>query len=952
MMKAQRGIVVPQALLILTIVFLLSITFMAVVQNQIKDTGFEQATISAGYIAEVGFQHIRSDLAKAGGDWKAIPGIVNDCDAVTNPTTYQRCQHVPDEEDFSKYRKVRENPLDPNSKVIGIYEAVIETGELRNVWTGSNQTSTGSAEGFVALQSDDKGYDKYGNLLCENDISGNGCPGNLVGVEIRAWTTAGDGTILPKSRKQSVYGVVAIASSPGEDGPSAYLIDSTEPLVIKSSGQFYGPIHTNDQFTFYWDSLDDETLNRSPTANTADMGNFSHQNVLQVDRRGFTADVYTPGVDYNFTPHGVWWYLDWAPAGLEPALLSTYQAVRLPGSITENVIRGIVPGAPPYNQPNGEDWMPNGGPAGLSSVTQGATTYVQGTHFNYISHNFVDWSPAGDEPGSNDDYEIRYISHQPTQIFGEMSYAGSAPALKYRHEHVANGAPWPLYQMGHPHTNILGANLALNTVSDYDGVKLEHEHNISSDLINITNTNYLTFANASYKPQSTTAHQVPLLKPITPDPGFANYYNQLEQLNKYLLLTLGVSMPRNETTGFLDPATLPTTSDYSKGYMLGDAGQSPPNVTVLDLRAIYFGRQLEYSAGAQSGNRVISDPEFPDPASPPSYPPYDLGATPSDSDAYAPKIWVNENEQSADYMKVSATKLNADYHQFTYWPIPSSNVILMRDGVVKIGNYKPKPPIGSCQFVSAECKDDDNFNEHIGESTIIDGELAVISFTTSPPGTYDAYNKGDIVVAGNIKYRNYIVYDSSDQTAIRQMDPQPTGSFTETIPPRSPAISSMSDSDAMWVTNVDGTLNRDSVTGEPIGKRNGLALYAANEIKIPTEHYAQQELATESPIHADLVKINGQLIAGHTVRVYSTGGSVDPSVYDRMSYFGAIYTLKQLNTGGYFTKNRTFHFDKSLDTTPLVGALYFPSPPGDYENQVIFNRLASLVPGSWQKVSN
>ena len=198
-----------------------------------------------------------------------------------------------------------------------------------------------------------------------------------------------------------------------------------------------------------------------------------------------------------------------------------------------------------------------------------------------------------------------------------------------------------------------------------------HEHDISTDLINTPpNPNtYLTFQSAGFKPATADYHNIPLLKPIPAgaDPGSVNYKNQLEQLNKYLQLTEGLSMPRNPD-GSLNPTNLPNNSNYAMGYLAGDGGQDPPNVTVFDFRAVYFGNDLNYSVGTSAGSPVLA------------------ANSPITDEAF---IWVNENEGSADYMKVASTQINADYNKFLYKQIPPGKVILVKDGLVKIGNYKP-----------------------------------------------------------------------------------------------------------------------------------------------------------------------------------------------------------------------------------------------------------------------
>ena len=209
----ERGMSIPIVLFILTILTAFAVTFMYTVQFQAQQAGYQQAKITAGYVAEIGFNQMRSKLAKYNGDWKQIPGIVKDCEPV-DPFR-NRCQYLPESNSFATFVKVRENPIDANSAIMGIYEARIETGQKRDVF--GNQTVTGSQVGYIpgtVLSNEKKGYDRFGNQLC--DMGTDGCPGKYMGIQVTAWLTKSNGELLPKTNSQSVYGVIEIGSSTNE----------------------------------------------------------------------------------------------------------------------------------------------------------------------------------------------------------------------------------------------------------------------------------------------------------------------------------------------------------------------------------------------------------------------------------------------------------------------------------------------------------------------------------------------------------------------------------------------------------------------------------------------------------------------------------------------------------------------------------------------------------------
>lgn len=975
--RREQGISIPPVLMVIGILVMMGMTFLALVRFQVQRTGYEQATITAGYVAEIGFQQIRAELAAVNGDWTQLNGIVSACQ--TTDPYYTRCQRIPNTSSYASFRRVRENPLNTSSRIIGIYEVAVETGQKRSIF--GNKTITGAALGFVpgtVSSSEKKGYDVYGNQLCDLDVDG--CPGRFIGVRVTAWLTDAQGNLLPKGRSQSVYGVLQLNSGNLDPGPAGYLLESDKSINIDQNtawnfvskqydevGAFYGPLHTNLNYKFRWESRDTETATRGAVANASDLLTYArpYPGVLQIDRgsQWGLVNIFQPGTDFVYFPWSMFYQIQWLPPGAEPAPGSSYTVEYNlnpgPGTATYVVTKGVA---------NGNDAVPGPTEKGIVQIRQGATVYHPGTDYQLQTDGFIVWSvpngmggwlPGGSEPSSGNTYRVRYIAHSPIRVFDRMSYAGSTPQYQYLHEHPMNSG-WPLYQAGHAHTNVAGVNLTANSTAvgadpGYDAATWWHTHYISNDLIGSPNADFLWFAHSSYAPAATGPHYSPLLKPTS---DITNYKNQLEQLNKYLQLTLGYSMPRN-TDGSLNPTTLPATSDYLYGYLVGSVVDNhlvynlpaiDSDDKIVDFRSVYFGRDLVYSAGSQIGSAVtLTQPS----------------TLPAASRYYA-WIWVNDNPASADYMKVSDTQLNSDYRMYRYVVIPESKVIVVRDGVVLIGNREPNGGASNCATLRADCLPLLNGNPP-GRATIIDGKLTILSFTTSPPGPgldYK-YSKGDIVVVGDVRYRNafYSQYNSAAaRMEVRQLDPQPGGGYSH----NHLNTTSITDGQTMWVTNTDGTLNRNS-SGAPVGRVCGLGLFATHDIKLSVTGLLPDPGTDTTPNSSDDgLTLHGQLVAGHRVAVHikdAAGNELendpdDPdskttwetrySMTDKLQFFGTIYSFEKPAFTSYFRFFRNYFYDRSLYVNPLIGAPAYPKTAGDYQSQNVFNDYPQLVQGSWK----
>lgn len=95
--------------------------------------------------------------------------------------------------------------------------------------------------------------------------------------------------------------------------------------------------------------------------------------------------TYPGGASHTFS-------IDVAPIGVINTILLTKQK-------TVAVTRGAIA--------NGADGLPDTSVTEIVSVTQGATTYVQGTHFTRVG-NAVDWGLVGSEPAAGSTYSVTY----------------------------------------------------------------------------------------------------------------------------------------------------------------------------------------------------------------------------------------------------------------------------------------------------------------------------------------------------------------------------------------------------------------------------------------------------------------------------------------------------------------------------------------------------------------
>lgn len=610
----------------------------------------------------------------------------------------------------------------------------------------------------------------------------------------------------------------------------------------------------------------------------------------------------------------------------------------------------------------------------LFSYNNPATTYDDALPYTV-------WDPPGQEPAAGRTYRVTYITpqnipHKKVVVYGPMTYSGkdgsnNPQTIKYyyNHSHKSNwtNTLYP-YASNHDHRgNIFamsGINLstavspgAWTTLNPGSNPTWEqfHQHEMTGYNLgtNYSYDNFFQWGNPSdfsddgtYKPTFINNSKIP---PILRPNNF-NFYTQREYANQILKLILGKELKR-DTSGNLESLSA-ISEDRANGYYVGNGG-------VIDFRATYFANDLKYSVGANSGQYVIP-----------------LGSA---MDVTA-VIYVNDNKNSADYLKVASTQINSDYKLYTYRQIPKNapilskdkstvlqgGIIFVRDAAIRIGGAGYKGNVMTGYVDSTR-----------GNHTIIDGRLTIISYSEAKPLNYinndmnvTTDNPGDIVITGNIiyknkiyKYKDQVISPSYTQEGFRQYKRE--GLLTAT---------SMTDNNVTWVTSIgnDGVMdiNKTAMQVDTTLKVNSLGLYASNDIKIPVMHYYQDQSETfYDPTKEDELTIHGQLIAGNQITQTKAGSSnTASSRSDRILLFGAFYSFAVPNLS-YFDRDtdirlettsvtdegpaRIYIFDKTLAEIPLGGSPYFPkdSTYKPESQQIVGTLFPKIVPGTWKNVS-
>lgn len=647
---------------------------------------------------------------------------------------------------------------------------------------------------------------------------------------------------------------------------------------------------------------------------------------------------------------------------------------------------------------------------------------------NLLTHGFaippyIAWDPPGNEPAGASTYYATYITnynqpHNKIKVYSPLTYTNTSssftkPKLYYIHSHKAPNTTIARWIGSHEHKgNILGLKsvdlLMNNSGTDYIYKPLQaltydftfyHRHEISADLLDSNHPvappagvapyyddSFFTWGNAgitfTHKPTSSAAKISPVLVPNN-----VNFNTQRIYFNQVLKSMTGKELSIDSSNNFQNPAQI--TEDRDNGYYDAKNG-------IIDFRATYFGNDLKYTAGLKTGLDVMP-----------------TGSKISDTAV----IYVNDKQYlnddtrtpNPDYMKISEEQVNSDYKTYTYRQIPKNSsvivpglknpvdggVILVREGVVRIGGMNYKTAGGSVRgngYVSASAS--------VGRNTIIDGRLTIISYSESKPTNYTnetvsntTDNNGDIVITGNIIYKNKIFkykeqINSPDYTheGFRQY-PAWTQNKYDPIGVVSPVPNGIADSNIKWITDGNSapvdvadmpcTKAGSCGTGNEIKEKvDALALITSNDIKIPVMHYYQIDASSVEedvfdPTNAkqDVLTIHGQLLAGHQITQTKAkmGLPVDtvPSKNDQLVMFGSFYSYEQPDLS-YFNRTpvdqfeyslgRVYMFDKGLSQIPLPAVPYFPissTNPYDPSSQFIpAANMPKIVPGTWKNVSD
>ncbi|MFN8674218.1 MAG: hypothetical protein U0457_19310 [Candidatus Sericytochromatia bacterium] len=302
----KKGFTFTPAVFIIILLMMATAVFLVYVMNSGRmEVKLENSAI-AKYSAETGIFQIKSKLAKQTeilsdgkvvnkwyniktSEYDALPYVNAANKTLATPTCADyifpslQCDDVNRNEGntqkVSNLILLRENPNDPNSKIVGKYRITIDNGQL-----DSGKTSTGS---LVA------GYDRYNNKIWSNSTDKNYFKLDGLtrfGIRVDGFAVRADGVEVKPA--QSVYAVLDIPNSnitlnPNNWGPTSetkspasYMLStigsttsingatSEDKLLNLLSNQIItGPIHTNEQFAFTWkgnfDLFEPATLKRS-----------------------------------------------------------------------------------------------------------------------------------------------------------------------------------------------------------------------------------------------------------------------------------------------------------------------------------------------------------------------------------------------------------------------------------------------------------------------------------------------------------------------------------------------------------------------------------------------------------------------------------------------------------------------------------------------------------------
>jgi hypothetical protein len=1103
--KNQHGFTFTPAALILIVLMMSGITFFIYVLNIGKSALKIESSTVAKYAAETGIHHLKSQLA--GLNDTSVPPVNKWYN--TKGFSKGACEYIftsgggcteasrtdANTSRISTLVPLYEKPNDTSSRVVGKYRLILEDGAV----LGGGKTATGSVV---------SGVDRYNNKIWSDATNKNYFPSDKAfrfGVKAEGFSSDQlDSSGNPKTNAtpQSVYSVLEVPLNsatvlPGEwsgGSPTQYLLssngvnplDATEKLGLFNNQVITGPIHTNDNFNFFWrgnfsigETTATRTINNSFQVNVTKQAGAVDAAPISVSRvvrlAGQPANQVTVFAQ-NFNPvntnnwvsfdNGSTWNNPVSSTKVnsaEPAPASEVSLIKMVINLpfmptptsTYEISLGL--GAPPQSltyyiderdirtKPAG--WMPEKVDPNITPYTYWPATpnlyqarseilglmdvmydgftdtiYKTTDDFSLCRPGCSAWNilpfllwGGGSKPSTGDVYQVTYITpynypHKKTYVYDQLSYAGSgANNSFYIHSHKAAGSGFGSFYGGpHKHDGspfgILNVNLNMNANSDYIGSVAwwsDHKHEISGLDLSTTgagdeNNYFFYWKQKNYKPSLGSVKYSPILAPTN-----FNYNTQREYANSIFKIILNKPLPKDGGGNYQALSSVP--EDRENGYY--DASLSGG---IIDFRATYFGNDLKYSDGT---------PVLP------------VGSKITDTAV----IYVNDKQYMSndprvpnpDYMKIANTQVSSDYRMYTYRQIPKNGsvsfkstdlskngktidggVIFVRDGAVRIGGSGHHKGNVSTGYVGN--------NTLMGRNTIIDGRLTIISYSEAKPTTYidntttsTTDNAGDIVITGNVIYKNKI-YNNREQMTFRYNQwsdlaydhdgfRQYTASTQNKFDAEDPSNVlknspiSITDPSIDWLTDLNGDpTNLSRTDGEKV---DSLSLIASNDIKIPVMQYHQDsnesifndndnDGVTDYPdtsnlpstalnsyplpyiaLKHDILTIHAQLIAGHKITQTKAGTSNDKSSKnDQLIMYGSFYSHEPPNLS-YFDRQSTFDYEESMgriymydkthNSSPLAGSPYFAKDntySGDktYTAGINFPRV---LPGTWKVVT-
>jgi len=1041
MRMKQKGFTLAPALFIIILLIISSVTYLTYVKTIGKTSGKIETSSVAKYAAETGIYQMKAELGRWRSKWFNAKDFTGQL-IFTSTATTEAGRTRSNTERISKLIDLRAEANKTSSAKIGAYRITIDDGYLV-----SGKTATGSAIQGKDVYGNQIWPTATPNPVTV-DMPANTFETQRVhryGVRVDGYAIDGLGRVM--SNGQAVYAVIDVpiamnaVTNVNSDNPSSYMLSTnglitgastTDPdngkLTLFSNQLITGPIHSNQQINFQWNGNFDIDVNNAASnirassrknnqysakvkKNSAANGtDFPPPFITRIVREqgqannqitiyGNNLRVYTIEnpqetlVLFNGTQGTVTYS---RPTKLQVTAPSS----SFSGDITvrthywnassstwivigETIYRNIniaaVTNPCPVVQPtpfpiNGVMQVSDEMSWASERVYSGVDDYVTGSltvnGFSPQIYPYTSWYPSGNEPTLTKNYWVTYLTpyntpHRQIKAFEQISYSGSAPKYYYQHSHKAPNKTSYSWTATHEHKgNIFGiANLNLLPATDptnylkvgllYDWFT-PHIHEMSNviltDVADPENTSFkgnsfFEWGDDNYKPKYVEKKESPIISPLGTG---LRAQKQREQVSKIVEM-LGAKLLKDKDGNIQAISTIP--EDESAGFYVGDK----------DFRSTYFGMDLKYSSGSKTGQFVPENTQ----------------------------IWVNETT-----MKVTNTS-STGFKAYTYRKIPKNaptlvetnrgpimvdgGIIFVRDGKVRIGGYQVKT--GSAEPVEDPA-------DIFGNSTIIDGRLTIFVYSENRLDyDYATNDNGDIIITGNIVYKNKIYPYPSDKLvdstytpfmssyysskAFRQYDP---------ILSNNTAPTSIDDPNfTSWVTASNGNPQLDA-SGYIYQDRklNSLNLIASNDIKIPVGYYKQSNEDVFNASKEDVVEIFGQLISGNRITQTGTSDNNDRSKNDRLIMYGSFYSYEPPNLiyfnrepiepdevltclpkktkdlPSYESMARLYLFDKTLSRVPLAGSPFFPPIVGsnaNYEDQYIVGAdLPRIVKGSWKSI--